>query len=208
VDTGDLSERADQSTWPVIECGEDGTPTAARGPHNIARRVIEFALEHQGVDVFLGTPTEIRATLFATAREAIDSADLLFVDDLSRLPIWQRPAAASDAAELTEVAEQLAIAVSERTAHRVLAGELKPLEPVLRRLLAEEEPAAPEAAPDIYRDRRGLRIHHSDLTAFRRDLVAAFDSLAEKYYIHLTGEPKITVGRDDIRVRFNVEKED
>ncbi len=208
IDTTDLAERTDQSTWPAIERGDDGTLRAARGPHNIARRVVEFSLEHQGIDVYLGSPAEILATLFATARDVLDSADLLFVDDLSRLPLWQRPAAASDAAELTELADQLAVAVSERTSHRVLAGELTPLEPVLVQLLTDEEAPPPEAAPDIYRDRRGLRIHHSDLTAFRRDLTAVFDSLAEKYYIHLTGEPKITVGRDDIRVRFDVEKED
>ena len=64
------------------------------------------------------------ATLHAIARESLDVSDLLFCDDLSRLPVWQRPAAAADAAELTEVAASIGLAVSERTAHRVLAGEL------------------------------------------------------------------------------------
>jgi len=79
---------------------------------------------------------------------------------------------------------------------------------VLQLAVQDEEVPAQELDRDIYRDRRGLRIHSSDLTAFRRELVSAFDSLAEKYYIHLADEPKITVGRDDIRVRFSVEKED
>ena len=64
------------------------------------------------------------------------------------------------------------------------------------------------AAPDIYRDRRGLKIHHTDLDAFRTELENAFDAIAEKYYLHLRCEPKITIGRDDIRVRFEVDKED
>ena len=64
------------------------------------------------------------------------------------------------------------------------------------------------ATPDIYRDRRGLKIHHSDLSAFSAELEAAFDSLAERYYVHLKCAPRITVGKDDIRVRFEVEKED
>jgi len=51
-------------------------------------------------------------------------------------------------------------------------------------------------------------LHAGDLVEFRRELTKAFDSIAEKYYIHLKTEPKITVGRDDIRVRFDVEKED
>jgi hypothetical protein len=208
ADTTKLKERADQSTWPALERTETGHLKAARGPHNIARRVVEFALEHPGVDVYLGTPTEVLATLHATARDVLDSADLLFADDASRLAVWQRPAAASDADDLTNTAAELGIPVSERTAHRILAGELKELEPVLALLSASDEPSSEPSAPDIYRDRRGLRIHHSDLTDFRRELSAAFDALAEKYYIHLAGEPKITVGRDDIRVRFSVEKED
>ncbi len=208
MDTSELPERADQSTWPAIEENEDGVLVAARGPHNIARRVVEFALEHQGVDVYLGTPAELCATLHAIARQELDTADLLFLDDISRLPVWQRLAASTDAADLTSITDQLAIKVSERTAHRILAGELKPLQPVLAQLLSAREPETANGAPDIYRDRRGLRIHQADLTSFRRDLVAAFDGLAEKYYIHLAGEPRITVGRDDIRIRFDVEKED
>lgn len=208
VDTTSLTERADQSTWPAIERADTGQVRAARGPHNIARRVVEFSLEHPGVDVYLGSPTEVLATLHVTAREALDSADLLFVDNVSRLAVWQRPAAASDAAELVDIAENLGVTISERTAHRILAGELAALEPVLVQLAEEDETPTAPASPDIYRDRRGLRIHHADLAEFRRELAAAFDTLGEKYYIHLTGEPKIVVGRDDIRVRFSVEKED
>ncbi len=208
ADTAELAERTDQSTWPTVEKDEDGRVRAARGPHNIARRVVEFALEHPEVEVYLGTPAEICASLHASARDACETADLLFSPDLTRLPVWQWPAAASDAAELADLSGLLGVGVSERTAHRILAGELQPLEPVLVQLLSDEEPQASDASPDIYRDRRGLRIHSADLTAFRRELTAAFDALAEKYYIHLAGEPKITVGRDDIRVRFEIEKED
>jgi len=98
--------------------------------------------------------------------------------------------------------------VSERTAHRLLGGELTPLRTVLATV--GRQTAAPSAAPapDIYRDRRGLKIHHGDLGAFRAELEKAFDTIAERYYLHLKCEPKITVGKDDIRVRFEVEKED
>ena len=72
VDTTKLSERSDQSTWPVVERTDDGHLTVVRGPHNIVRRVLEFACEHPEVDVCLGTPTEVLATLFAHARERLD----------------------------------------------------------------------------------------------------------------------------------------
>lgn len=207
ADTTELAERADQSTWPTVELGDSGTPHVVRGPHNIIRRLVEFACEHPELELYLGTPTEILATLHALGRAALDVADLMFCDDLDRLVVWQRPAACADAAELGDVAARLGLPVSERTAHRVLGGELAALEPLLATLYAEEEPDA-KPAPDIYKDRRSLRIQHGDLAAFRAELSSAFDVLAERYYLSLRGEPKVTVGRDSITVRFPVEKDD
>jgi hypothetical protein len=85
---------------------------------------------------------------------------------------------------------------------------MPPLDTVLHLAHAEEEEPAQSAAPDIYRDRRGLKIHHTDLTEFKREMTAAFDKLAERYYLHLQGEPRIKIARNGISVRFDVEKED
>jgi hypothetical protein len=209
-DCGSLAERADQSTWPVVEPDEDGRLKVARGPHNIIRRVLEFACEHPEVSVYLGAPTEVLATLHTLGRSTLASADLLFCDDVAKLPIWQRPAVAADAAELVALAAAAGLTVSERTGHRVLAGELPPLAAVLAVVGGTREPDAEkaEAAPDIYRDRRGLKIHPADLGEFKRELGRAFDVIAERYYLHLRSEPKVVVGRDEIRVRFTIEKED
>jgi len=207
ADTSELPERADQSSWPVVERQEPGMLRVARGPHNIIRRVLEFACEHPEIDVYLGSPVEVLATLARAARDALDTSDLLFCDDLDRLPVWQRPVAASDASDLVSVADAIGLTVSERTAHRILSGELASLDTVMSQAQVDDEPMPPPL-PDIYRDRRGLKIHHSDLTAFKRDLTKAFDQLAERYYLHLRGEPRVQVERDGIKVRFDVEKED
>ncbi len=207
ADTTGLSERADQSTWPVLEPDETGRMRVARGPHNIIRRVVEFACEHPELELYLGTPSEILATLHAVARETLDVGDLMFCDDLGRLQVWQRAAACSDAAELTALATSIGLPVSERTAHRVLSGEIGPLEPIAAQL-GDVDESDTAATPDIYRDRRSLRVHHSDLIAFRAELSKAFDLLAERYYLNLRGEPRVTVGRDAITVRFTVEKAD
>jgi hypothetical protein len=204
----DLNERADQSTWPTVERGDDGQPRVARGPHNIVRRVVEYALEHPESKVYLGSPTEIVATLHAVGHSVLASSDLLFAD-LERLPLWQRPAAAPDAAELVDIACELGLAISERSAHRILAGEIAPLETVMA-LAAGPEPQieVTPATPDIYRDRRGLKIHQTDLADFKRELQHAFDVLSERYYLNLRSEPRVTVGRDQITVRFEVDKDD
>ena len=207
-DTSSMAERTDQSTWPTVEPDESGKLRVVRGPHNIIRRLVEFAFEHPELEVYLGTPTEILATIHALGRTCLDIGDLMFCEDLDRLLVWQRAAACSDAAELTGIAEQIALPVSERTSHRVLAGELAPLEPLLTSLTAAENDVQDSPTPDIYRDRRSLRIHHADLTTFRGELTRAFDILAERYYLNLRGEPKVTIGRDSISVRFSVEKED
>ncbi|MDZ4654531.1 MAG: ATP-binding protein [Coriobacteriia bacterium] len=206
VDTTDLAERADQSTWPIVEKDGTGRLTVARGPHNIVRRVVEFACEHPEVEIYLGSPTEVLSTLYNSARHHLDTADLMFCEDLSRMSVWHRPAACSDAAELVETAESIGLPVSERTAHRIIGGELPTLVLVLTEVAAEDEqPVVGE--PDIYRDRRSLHIHHTDLAAFKRELEQAFDLLAERYYLSLRGEPRISIGVDDIRVRFSVDKE-
>ncbi|NTU71925.1 MAG: sensor histidine kinase [Coriobacteriia bacterium] len=208
TDSTALAERADQSTWPMLERDDSGSLKVARGPHNIVRRVVEFAVEHPGIEVYLGTPTEILATMWALARTELDASELLFCDDVTRLPVWQRPSAAGDAAELVDIAHSLGLEVSDRTAHRVIADGLPRLKQVLV-LAGGSAPVVPETSgPDIYKDRRGLKLHHTDIAQFRRELEAAFDSIAERYYLHLKCEPKITVGKDDIRVRFEVEKED
>lgn len=208
ADVSTLSERTDQSTWPTVERDESGALRVSRGPHNIVRRTAEFALEHPGVDVYIGTPTEVLSTLVMLARFEMDESDLLFCSDPARLPVWQRPGAAADALELTDTASEIGLPVSERTAFRILGGEITPLRSVSAMIAGgAETPGAPDA-PDIYRDRRGLKIHSDDLRAFRADLERAFDAVAEKYYLHLKCEPKVTVGSQDIRVRFEVDKEE
>jgi hypothetical protein len=207
--TGELPERADQSTWPSVEPDDTGRLKVTTGPHNIVRRVVEFACEHPELDVYLGTPTEIVATLYDQARNALDASQLLFCDDPTSLPVWQRPAACGDAAsELVDISASMGVPISERTAHRVLAGELTSLEPVLTQAAPPVETEDERKKPDIYRDRRGLRVHHGDLDSFRRRLHDAFDPLGDQYYVHLKGDPRVSVGRDSITVRFEIEKED
>lgn len=207
TDSATLAERADQSTWPIVERDDVGY-RVVRGPHNVVRRIVEFAIEHPGIEVYYGTPTEIVTTMTAIGRAELDSSELLFCDNVSRLCVWQRPAAAADAGELVDIAHSLGLEISERTAHRILGGELVRLKSVLELATGSVAQAPEQPSPDIYRDRRGLKLHHTDVAEFRRELEAAFDTIAERYYLHLKCEPKITVGKDDIRVRFEVEKED
>ena len=211
VDTASLDERADQSTWPQAEKGDNGVYSCVRGPHNIIRSVCDFALESlHDCDVYLGSPAEIAATLHEHAADSLDASRLLFIDDETELPVISRLGCAADAADFIRIAHALGIEISERTAHRILAGSISAVRSVSSRLLRERGkrgPAAPKSI-DLARDRRGLKIASDDLSAFSRALENDFNELASRYYLTLHGDPKVRVSRDRITVTFDLGKEE
>lgn len=212
VDTTALSERSDQSTWPSAEKDESGAYACTRGPHNIIRAACEFALtELHGCDVFLGSPAEIAATLFSHASSAVDASTLLFVDDAAELPVIDRLGSAGDAADFIRIARGIGLELSERTAHRILAGTIRPVRSVSARLLRERTSSRLQKAPapiDLERDRRGLKIAPDDLSRFSRAVERDFADLAKRYYLSLNSDPKVRVTRDRITITFDIGKEE
>lgn len=210
VDTASLGERADQSTWPTASKDEDGILSCVKGPHNINRAVCEFACEElHGCDVYLGTPTEIAATLYSHAASRVDTTRLLFLDSEQSLPVVDRLTCAADAGDFIRIASDMGIEISERTAHRILGGSITPLKSIASRLLREKEPAMGEPAQiDLARDRRGLKISKEDIATFSRTMERDFADLASRYFLTLSREPKVRVTKDRITVTFDIDKED
>lgn len=209
VDLEDLHERADQSSWPQAVKNDEGAYVCSRGPHNIIRAACDFALEERhGCDVYLGTPTEIAATLYAQATAHLDASRLLFLDDTADLPVIDRLGGAVDAADLIRIAAGLGIEISERTAHRIIAGQIAPVRSVAARLLRERDHTRAPASIDLARDRRGLKISKDDLSTFSRSLERDFSKLAERYYLNLAGSPRIRVSRERITVTFDLGQEE
>ena len=207
ADATKLAERKDQSTWPTVGKGDEGQQQL-RGPHNIIRTCCEFALEERAdCEVYLGSAADIVATARALADASPDRSRLLFVDDPSEVSVIERPAVAGDARELASVAESLGLPISERTAHRILAGQIKPLRPVASRLLHHAGAPGPQKV-DLAKDRRGLKLSSEDIDEFSRVMERAFDLISERYYVGLSSEPRINVTRDKITVTFDLEKED
>lgn len=208
VDAEKLTERSDQSSWPRVGVDDDGEKSVIKGPHNIVRTCCEFALESKGsCDIFLGSPAEIIATARSRVRLSVSSSDLLFVDDLSELPVLERFRGASDVQELSDVCRSLGFNLSERTCHRILAGQIKPLRSCYSRLFhTQEKPAAKQV--DLYRDRRSLKVSEQDKSAFARLLEKDFNYLSEKYYVFMSDEPKIIVKKDKIVVTFELSSDE
>ena len=209
TDASKLAERADQSTWPSIGEDEDGSACCVRGPHNIVRTCCEFALEERGTcEVYLGSPAEIAATARARQKLSVDGSELLFMDGLSELPVLERLHAAADASELGSVCSSLGLEMSERTAHRIVSGQVKPQRSVLARLTHKSGDANAPREVDLVRDRRGLKISEKDLGDFCRAVERDFELLAERYYLCLANDPKVRVGRGKITITLDLEERD
>ncbi|EPD78111.1 MULTISPECIES: ATP-binding protein [Atopobiaceae] len=208
ADTKNLSERADQSSWPHVGVDDDGQKALVRGPHNIVRTCCEFALESKGsCDVFLGSPAEIAATARVRIPQSMSSADLLFIDNLAEVPVLERFRVASDARELCEICATLGLTLSERTAHRILSGQIKPIRSCYARLFHTGEATGPKEI-DLLRDRRSLKLSRKDEHEFARLLEKDFSFLSDRYYLSMSNEPKIRVGKGKIVVTFELDPED
>ncbi|MDR0347610.1 MAG: ATP-binding protein [Coriobacteriales bacterium] len=205
VNTDSLPEKTDQSTFPVIETGEDGMLRVVKGPHNILRSALEFALAYRKApNVYLGSPAAIAATLLEHGHRKLSNDDLLFCDDVGTLPINQRLAASADAADFMGNCARIGLDISERTAHRVLSGQIAPLASLCEVAKGERNK---KSVADLTRDSRSLKLAKEDVEAFSREMERAFEMLAERYYLTMSDTPRITVKGDSITVRFPIEKD-
>ena len=205
--TESLPEKTDQSTWPHVGRDDEGAPVVERGPHNIIRTCCEFALEERGTcEVFLGSAAEMVATARMRIQPTVTGSQLLFLESLNELPILERFRAAADAHELAEVAASCGLSLSERTAHRIIAGQIRPVRSVMSRLTHRAAPK--NKSVDLARDARGLRLSHEDSEAFARIMERDFAYLAERYYLSLAATPRIRVQGGRLTVSFEYEADD
>ena len=203
-----LKEISDQSTWPTVARDEDRRLVIERGPHNIIRTCCEFALEEHGTcDVYLGSPAEIVATARRRVRPRSTDQALVLTTNLDELPVLERLYAASDAGELLRQATALGLSISERTAHRIVAGDIKPQRSVYAQLAGQVE-STRQATIDLMRDRRGLKLSDADASEFSRLMERDFAFLADRYYLTLTADPKVKVSQGKVTVTFEVSSDD
>ncbi len=203
ADVTSLRERADQSTWPVMAVDYKSGGNQMRGPHNIIRTCAEFALEeHDACEVYLGSPAELVATARRRVRISRANAVALLQQDLDDLPLLQRLVAAADARELSSVAASLGLDLSERTAQRIIVGEIKPLRSVYSVLTKPHAVATTDV--DLTRDQRSIRFTPKDLEAFREVVAQDFEALAERYYLTLAADPVVRVRNGKVTVTFEV----
>ncbi|MDO4805901.1 MAG: ATP-binding protein [Coriobacteriales bacterium] len=186
-DVSTIQERADQSTWPTVTNANGDF--AVRGPRNILRASVEFALEAKDVcNVYVGSPSEIIATLRTHGNCGMDAARIV-----------DGPSMAKDARELRHVSEALGIEMSQRTAHRIMKNQIAPLVNVRSKLIGTRRAKAIDSSTVM---ERTLSLSQEDKELFAHLMEQDFAAIAKKYYVIPTGRPRITAGKGRITVTF------
>lgn len=208
-----LPEKTDQSSFPTFELNEAGA-VSVRGPKNILRTVAEFAIESRALtNVFIGSSTDIAATLYAFGLSKLTAADKLAGENDPNMPICKRLAACSSLPSFHRVVESLGLIMSERSARRILDGQIAPLSPLLAKIKIEGL-SSPDALDDDKHEAiaktlapkqvKGLKIADEDLARFASQIAQAYVELADAYYLDSNIDPHIKVSKDAIRITIPV----
>lgn len=188
-----LPERKDQSKWPrLTKAG--GSADDLSGPHNIIRACCELALESPGCRVYVGSPSEIVATVRARIRPR----------DAGRPRVLDTLALAGDAASLQSAAARVGIDMSERTAYRILSGDIRPVRNT-GLVLAGKDAGAEQRTGGVS---FAPKISAQDRDEFLHAVEDDFASLAERYYLEVTGTPRLRVSGNKVTITLDVREAD
>lgn len=217
--TACLGEKRDQSTLPRITKNEEGS-YVLKGPHNITRTVMEFALDERKTRaVYLGSPVEIVATLYHLGASAAAQLSHVFQSYTDQTPYLQRFAFVGDAEELADLAQTCALPVSTRTAHRILKGEIQPLKPHAAALLMpsssksssssqqDAKTAFSSQATHTKRSSAPVKFDGQDIERFSNEIRQAYTSLAQAYYLSAEVEPRISTRGSELVIHIPLEPE-
>lgn len=202
--TGLLTERKDQSTYPTIKYRK-GEPIIIRGPHNIIRTVLEFNLDHQNLEIYLGSPTEILATMYQLCMTVTDDEES---DRTQNYKIWKCLNSIKSAAILTEVADRkLGLRVSIRNAQRVISDRISPLRPMLEMVSEPKQHEEPEKRKIDLLQAEPIAKHISqeDLNHLAKVIAGEFRVIGDKYFIEISGIPEVQAEKDCLRVTIRLQ---
>lgn len=179
-----LPEKKDQSTFPVFELQDSGT-FAMRGPKNIIRTVAEFSLEHRNeCNVYCGSVSDVCATLYAHGMILTNPKERAFCANAHEAATALRLAYAIDPANLAELAKSLGLDISERTARRIISGDIKPIPSMMQRLEEESFSSLRKPAEKTKcRSSKEVNFSKEDLNRLVEGVASAFTELAEAYYL-------------------------
>lgn len=202
-----LGEKTDQSSMPELIFDTEQNLTV-KGPKNLNRTLVEFALAEQGVcTIFVGSQVEIAASLYAFGVASTPTASRIFTSTIGDIALVKRLAFATDPDDFVSIAQDLGLSLSSRSARRIMDGSIKARPSLLETLefhYPHKVTRRNEKSLNFLAERRSLKINDRDLHAFRSDLKNAWSELAEAYYLDPSVEPEVRVSNKGVTVVFPV----
>lgn len=193
TDLSSLKEKTDQSTFPTFIVRAEEARVSIRGPKNILRTVCEFALEERKrLQVFIGSPSEIAATLYAFGLATVPARLRAFGLADDETPVVKRLAFSSDPDDFARRAGEIGLSLSSRTARRIMDGEIEAA-PVLLDRIQREGMRFEETRPAQIGKTRSARsksaaaervkIDRADLASLAKAVREDFCDIARAYYL-------------------------
>ena len=209
TDVKRLPERTDQSSFPTFEL-LDGGRVNIRGPKNIVRTACEFAIEaRDSCSVYVGSPVEIASTIYAYGMSTLSTIDRVFCKKADNLPLVKRLATSADPDVFCSIAEKMGIEVSQRSARRIMDGEIPDAEALIDKIaISSPSPSNPKAKANSTsaRDSRSFKLGRQDAMQLVQSIRPAFDDIAERYYLENDVEPIVRARHDRITITIPVVK--
>lgn len=207
TDVKRLSERTDQSSFPSFELSEDNKVNV-RGPRNILRTACEFAIEaRDSVSLYIGSPLEVASTLYAYGTSTLSAIDRAFCNDYRTLPLAKRLASAADPAEFEEIADDMGLSISQRSARRVLDGQIPILDPLLEQITIQGIPQQEASERKKGKGKKGsrkLKLSSEDSAQLASEAKRSFADIAHRYYLNDDVEPSIRVAGEKLVVSIPI----
>lgn len=200
IDTNILPERKDQSTPPCV-LTRNAKKTIVKGPKNINRYIVEFAIDRPDINFYYGSQTQISSTLFALARDL-----KLKNNNIDNRSLWQNIIKIGSATELKhELDHNFGLNISSRNCHRILIGDIKPLLPILSpvKIIGDYF--------NLYTDNKTInkiRIPRYVLSQFTKLLYESFKPIADKFNIEVSQNINTKVKDNSLLVSLNMRRRD
>ena len=209
TDVTKLKEKSDQSTYPSFHI--EGSKVKVLGPKNLIRTACEFVLEsHNTCKVFLGSSTEIAAALYRNGLRVLSPEERIFIKDIREVPLCNRLSCTNNPDYFVEVALELGLDLSSRSARRIINGEIAApddlfttIEQSIAALIHTNREESKAPTQNISRNtklHKGIHFHDVDKQAFSAAILSAYQHLAQNYYLNENIAPDITYGKNGIKV--------
>ena len=201
ADSSKLAEKSDQSSFPTFTMSEEGT-VKVRGPRNVLRTACEFAIESRtSCDVYVGSPVEVIATMFYYGSSTLSAIDKAFCRDVYQLPLVKRLATASEPSSLRDLAHEMGVDLSERTARRIMNGEIHSLEPILNNVkIVGNEPKSNDRKKRNRAGSASVKLETKDSETLKEAMKDSFSEIARKYYLEEDVDPSVRIMRNRVSI--------